>query len=718
MPRNASGTYTLPSGNPVISGTVIASDWANTTMPDLGNEITDSLSRSGEGGMLAPLKHTDGTAAAPAVTWTNEITSGWYRFGAGEIRFSLLTNDVITVTNSQVQVMNTVTGGGLERVLTESDIGGAVVSALTFGGVERVNIDNADSVNMRAPAGASSNAFIFWDNAGSPMGAVGFNTMEHAGFTNSKDGGLFQLLLKPTGLGPEFFIEADPDSGHVKLYNTVTGTGLERALTESDLAGAGTPPSYNFSSAVVTAPDANGVYALAIGDSAQAQSDDAIAIGTAAESFSPSSVAVGPGAYAPAPNTLALGHDASAGASGTVAVGFDAGCTGNDSVAIGTNATSGAGNAVTIGLNSASNAPDNVTIGNGATSNGPDCVSLGTGTVASGQGIVAVGEGVSVVANDGISIGPHSSVASLQSIAIGSGASAPIGDYSVAIGPAAEVSDASAIVIKAGSVAAASPGANSITLATSATNSVEYYQGKFRLNNASAQIIVPEHADATALSGEAGSFVFETAEGLRFYDGSSWQTLLTQAGSSGVVTLSGAQTITGEKTFTAPQKFQYADDNAIAAIRIGADALATTVTDGATKRASVAAPHAESATENDVCIFGVENFPTNSYLDIGHTPYSTTLRAPTRIRLAVSKTALVAPQYIAEVHFNHIDLHRPLRLPVASAFTLNNVDPTEFATLEGAVAYCTNGDSGAPCLAVSDGTNWLRVPLGAPIIGA
>jgi hypothetical protein len=33
----------------------------------------------------------------------------------------------------------------------------------------------------------------------------------------------------------------------------------------------------------------------------------------------------------------------------------------------------------------------------------------------------------------------------------------------------------------------------------------------------------------------------------------------------------------------------------------------------------------------------------------------------------------------------------------------------------GDVAFCSDGDSGSPCLAVYDGTDWLRVSLGAAI---
>jgi hypothetical protein len=76
MPRDSNGVYTLPAGNPVISGTVITSTWANDTMPDLGNEITNSLSRQGEGGMLAALRNVNGTEANPSITFTNSVGSG------------------------------------------------------------------------------------------------------------------------------------------------------------------------------------------------------------------------------------------------------------------------------------------------------------------------------------------------------------------------------------------------------------------------------------------------------------------------------------------------------------------------------------------------------------------------------------------------------------------------------------------------------------------
>jgi hypothetical protein len=84
MPRNASGTFSLVSGNPVVSGTLIDATWANNTLNDIANEMTDSLSRSGEGGMLAPLRLTDGVQATPGLGFTSEPGSGIYRVGTNE----------------------------------------------------------------------------------------------------------------------------------------------------------------------------------------------------------------------------------------------------------------------------------------------------------------------------------------------------------------------------------------------------------------------------------------------------------------------------------------------------------------------------------------------------------------------------------------------------------------------------------------------------------
>ena len=89
MPRDASGNYTLPAGNPVVTGTTIDSSWANDTMDDIETVLTDSLSRSGDGGMLVAFENASGTEGAPGITWTSEPTSGFYLAAANDMQVTI-----------------------------------------------------------------------------------------------------------------------------------------------------------------------------------------------------------------------------------------------------------------------------------------------------------------------------------------------------------------------------------------------------------------------------------------------------------------------------------------------------------------------------------------------------------------------------------------------------------------------------------------------------
>jgi len=48
MSRNGSGTYNLPAGNPVVTGTTISSTWANNTLNDIATALTNSIAKDGQ----------------------------------------------------------------------------------------------------------------------------------------------------------------------------------------------------------------------------------------------------------------------------------------------------------------------------------------------------------------------------------------------------------------------------------------------------------------------------------------------------------------------------------------------------------------------------------------------------------------------------------------------------------------------------------------------
>jgi hypothetical protein len=90
MSRNGSGTYTLPAGNPVVTGTNITSSWANTTLSDIAAGLTQSVAADGQTPMTGNLNMTnntienvaDATASGDAVS-VNYLQTGTYTLNCG-----------------------------------------------------------------------------------------------------------------------------------------------------------------------------------------------------------------------------------------------------------------------------------------------------------------------------------------------------------------------------------------------------------------------------------------------------------------------------------------------------------------------------------------------------------------------------------------------------------------------------------------------------------
>ena len=104
MPRQPNGDYTLPLP-PVVGGTVVEASWANTSLADLGQALTDSLSRTGQGDMSEPVQLVDGTAGAPGLGFSSEANSGLHRPAPGDIYMSVLGQNYMRWTDDNgVQV--------------------------------------------------------------------------------------------------------------------------------------------------------------------------------------------------------------------------------------------------------------------------------------------------------------------------------------------------------------------------------------------------------------------------------------------------------------------------------------------------------------------------------------------------------------------------------------------------------------------------------------
>lgn len=84
MPRNGTGTYNLPAGQPVTSGTVISSTTHNTLMADVANALTGSIAADGQTPATAniPMGGYKLTNVSSATARTEYPTSGQVQDGS------------------------------------------------------------------------------------------------------------------------------------------------------------------------------------------------------------------------------------------------------------------------------------------------------------------------------------------------------------------------------------------------------------------------------------------------------------------------------------------------------------------------------------------------------------------------------------------------------------------------------------------------------------
>jgi hypothetical protein len=148
MSRNGSGIYNLPTGNPVVTGTTITSNWGNTTMSDIATALTGSLAADGQTPVTGNLQMgsnkitgmANGTASTDAATFgqlSAFVPSGFIGMWSGSVA-SIPTGWLICDgTNGTPDLRNrfvvgagstyavNATGGSADAVVVSHNHGGA-----------------------------------------------------------------------------------------------------------------------------------------------------------------------------------------------------------------------------------------------------------------------------------------------------------------------------------------------------------------------------------------------------------------------------------------------------------------------------------------------------------------------------------------------------------------------------------------------------------------
>jgi hypothetical protein len=152
----------------VVAGTTIEASWANTTLNDVANELTNSLSRTGSGGMLAPFRLADGTLGAPGIAFLNETSSGLYRPSASNVGIAVSGVNAMTWSNANVVVPS-----GIQFFTSNCVITGLPTPTSASSAATKAYVDTAlaavttSSTRQTYTATASQTTFSITYNVGS-----------------------------------------------------------------------------------------------------------------------------------------------------------------------------------------------------------------------------------------------------------------------------------------------------------------------------------------------------------------------------------------------------------------------------------------------------------------------------------------------------------------------------------------------------------------------
>lgn len=221
MARNGSGTYNLPAGNPVTTGTTISSTWANSTLSDMATALTGSIASDGQttaSGNL-PMGGFIHTNVGNATVRTNYTSAGQVQDGTLTYLTSVAGTNTITAVGA-VGMTAYATGQKFTFVSAGANTGAATI--------------NINSIGAKALTKNGATALSAGDIASGSAVEVVY------------DGTQFQVVSSlPSAASGDVVGPASATDNAVARFNSTTGKLIQNSVvtiadTTGDVSGVGT----------------------------------------------------------------------------------------------------------------------------------------------------------------------------------------------------------------------------------------------------------------------------------------------------------------------------------------------------------------------------------------------------------------------------------------------------------------------------------------------
>jgi len=249
MARNGSGTYILPAGNPVITGSVISSTWANNTLNDISAALTGSIASDGQTSPVANLtmagfSHTN---VGNASLRTQYASAGQVQDGTFQYLTSVSGADTITATAALgmsayatgqsfrfIAVGNNTTAVTLNinaigaKAITKNGVDALAAGDILAGGIVQVVYDGTQfQLNSSASLLSSNNVWTGRNNFDGPLSLPVGTTAQRpdglAGYVRfNTTTGIYEGSVSTAGA----VIDTITRVGPVATLTTITNHGL------------------------------------------------------------------------------------------------------------------------------------------------------------------------------------------------------------------------------------------------------------------------------------------------------------------------------------------------------------------------------------------------------------------------------------------------------------------------------------------------------------